>query len=40
MEKIAIGDFEDFEELRKFCEALESEGFLLNVRDSVYERML
>ena len=36
--KIQIGEFDSFEALRKFCEALERLGYRLNVLESCYER--
>ena len=35
---IEIKECKDFEELRSFCEALEKEGYKLNVADCCYER--
>lgn len=38
MSRIYIGEFDTFEELRKFCEFWESKGYFLNVFKSCYER--
>lgn len=40
MEIIKIREFENFEDLKAFCESLEARGYVLNVRDCCYERAI